>query len=509
MKELSITPREYQLTILKTCIEKDCLVILPTGTGKTLIAIMLAVEQFEKFPLEKILILAPTRPLVEQHFNSFKKNLPWDCNMQIFTGKIQAEKRKKIWQEAEFIFSTPQCISNDLKKNLYSLDDVSLLVFDECHRCLKNYAYNFISQKYKSQALHKKILGLTASPGANREKIKKVCENLGVQEVEARTRDSPDVRPYLQELEFEKIEVNFPAEFEEIRCLLREIYDKKIQELKNRKILFINPTKTILLEIQKKLFKAINLNKEPNLMRAVSICAQAIKIQHALELLETQTLESFILYIRALFEQAGQKKSKAVLQIVQDARFLKAYTLASTINFEHPKLIRLEEIIKEQFLKNPESKILVFSQFRDTVKKITDTLNKIPGIKSRIFVGQAKKISQGNETGLNQAEQKEIIQDFSSGKINILVATSIAEEGLDIPEVSEVIFYEPVPSAIRSIQRRGRTARMSPGSLKILITKNTRDESYHYASRAREKQINKAINEIKEGFKNKKQEKLF
>ena len=105
MDELKTNPREYQNTIFETCKEKDCLVVLPTGTGKTLIAIMLTIERFKKFPLEKILILAPTRPLIEQHLESFKKNLPEDwADMQLFTGRTPSAKRKEIWQTAEFIF---------------------------------------------------------------------------------------------------------------------------------------------------------------------------------------------------------------------------------------------------------------------------------------------------------------------------------------------------------------------------------------------------------------------
>jgi len=185
---------------------------LPTGTGKTLIAIMLSIQRFEKYPLQKILIIAPTKPLIEQHFESFKKNIPEDwADMQLFTGKTSAEKRKKIWETAEFIFSTPQCISNDIKKELYKLSDVSLLVIDECHRCLKNYAYNAIAQRYKMQATNPRILGLTASPGGDKQTIQEVCKNIGASAIEIRTRDSPDVKPYIQDIEIEKIEVDLPS----------------------------------------------------------------------------------------------------------------------------------------------------------------------------------------------------------------------------------------------------------------------------------------------------------
>ena len=107
---------------------------------------------------------------------------------------------------------------------------------------------------------------------------------------------------------------------------------------------------------------------------------------------------------------------------------------------------------------------------------------------------------------MSQKEQKAIIDKFKADELNILIATSIGEEGLDIPEVNAVIFYEPVPSAIRKIQRTGRTARLAPGKLFILITKDTRDEINHYASSARERKMYKTIetvkNELKDAKKN-------
>lgn len=514
MNEVKIKPRDYQKSILETCKEENCLVVLPTGTGKTLIAIMLAVERFKKFPLEKILILAPTRPLVEQHLESFKKNLPEDwADMQLFTGKTPAKEREKIWQTAEFIFSTPQCISNDLKNNLYDLSSVSLLIEDECHRCLKNYSYNYLAQKYQEDSTNQKILGLTASPGSDKETIKKVCENLGINAVEIRTRESEDVKPYLQELEFDKIPVDFPSAFEDIRQLLKDIYEDKVSELRSRKLIQTYANKFTLLETQRKLFRAISSGRRSgNMMLGVSTCAQAIKIQHALELLETQTMSSFVSYMKELYKQASEKKSKGVQKLVNDPRFGKAYTLATTTDFEHPKLDRLHDIVDTKIKDEPKSKIIIFAQFRDTVKKIANTLNTIEGIKAETFVGQSKKThTDGKTTGLNQKEQKEVIGKFSSGKINVLVATSIAEEGLDIPEVNEVIFYEPVPSAIRTIQRAGRTARLAKGSLKILMTKDTRDMGYHYAANAKEKRMHKAIEEIKNdmGSIDSSQKKLF
>ena len=510
MKELSITPREYQQTIYETTKEKNTLVVLPTGTGKTLIAIMLSVERFKKYPLQKILILAPTKPLIEQHLISFQEKLPenW-ADMQLFTGKTNAEKRKKLWQTAEFIFSTPQCIANDIDKKLYDLTDVSLLVVDEAHRCLKNYAYNRVAKKYKQQAKNSKILALTASPGGNKETITTICDNLSIEAVELRTRFSKDVKPYLQELEFEKIEVDYPPELIEINLLLKNLYNDKIQELKNRKIIFSDLNKVTLLKLQAKLMTELRTSKDGNKMQAVSCTAQALKISHAIELIETQTINSFLEYMRDLYKQSAEKKSRGVQKLTSDPKYTKAYTLATLLKNEHPKIQELTKQIKLQIEKNPESKIIIFAQFRETVRKIQETLNQIPKINASIFVGQAQRQnSRGQKTGLKQKEQKEMIEDFSSGKINVLVATSIAEEGLDIPEVSMVIFYEPIPSAIRKIQRSGRTARLSPGRLMILITKNTRDEINHYASYHKERRMYKAIEDIKKIFSRPKTKKI-
>jgi hypothetical protein len=110
----NIQPRKYQEEIFSTCKEKNCLVVLPTGIGKTLIALMLAIDRLSRFPQEKILFLAPTRPLAEQHLKYFKSHLPELFSTQeLFTGKTPAESRKKLWQNAEIIFSTPQCVDGE------------------------------------------------------------------------------------------------------------------------------------------------------------------------------------------------------------------------------------------------------------------------------------------------------------------------------------------------------------------------------------------------------------
>jgi ERCC4-related helicase len=512
-----ITPRKYQEEIYKTCIEKNCLVVLPTGLGKTLIALMITITRMQQFPGEKVVFLAPTKPLAEQHINSFKKYLPeLFAEMDLFTGAINAEKRKKIWQNADIIFSTPQCVANDLKKGLYNLNDVCLLIEDEAHRCVKNYDYNLVAQKYRYQAENQRIVGLTASPGHDTRKIKQICKNLAIEEVELRSRESDDVKEYLQTLEFEKVMVDFPKELQDTKYILMQLFDEYVDELRMRKVLFGPATKTGLIMLQKKIMGRLSKGmKDFNYMLGASACAQAIKIQHALELLETQTIGGFHLYLKNLFDQAAKQKSKGVVKLVKKPEFNLIFSQSNALiakNIEHPKVNKLKEIIEKEQANNEKIKIIVFTQFRDTASIIAKNLNQIENIKADVFVGQAKK----NGLGMNQKAQKQMIADFSEGKINVLCATSIAEEGLDIPEVNAVIFYEPIPSAIRSIQRAGRTARLKEGKLIILITRGTRDETFFYVSRAREKGMHSAIESIKKDLskgnlykKTEKQKSLF
>jgi ERCC4-related helicase len=262
--------------------------------------------------------------------------------------------------------------------------------------------------------------------------------------------------------------------------------------------------------LQRKLINQISRGyKNYSSYRAVSDCSMAIKIAHAIELLETQTLQGTHSYLKEIYNQAEKKQSKGVEKLANKQVFNTAFAIIHKLNLqgeEHPKIKEIIKIIKKEISEKKNSKIIIFAQYRETAKVIVENLNKLKDIKSKMFIGQAKK----KDMGLSQKEQKNIIDEFKDKKINVIVSTSIGEEGLDIPEVDTVIFYEPTSSAIRSIQRRGRTARLEKGKLIILITKNTKDQTSHYASRSREKRMTKSIETIKKELKNKeKQKKLI
>jgi len=180
---------------------------------------------------------------------------------------------------------------------------------------------------------------------------------------------------------------------------------------------------------------------------AISVLAEIMKVSHGLELLETQGVISTYKYMERLNSDASTTKTKAVKNIVKDLNFRSALVKIANLHenkVEHPKLIELQKIIEKEIKENPDKKIIVFNQYRDNAVDIVEKLNAISNVKATIFVGQMKK----GETGLSQKEQKAILGKFREGIFNVLVATSIAEQGLDIPEVDTVIFYEPINKEI-------------------------------------------------------------
>jgi Fanconi anemia group M protein len=496
------TPRLYQETILSTCIQRNTLVVLPTGMGKTAISFLLTIHRLRQYPNSRILILSPTRPLCQQHVDSFKKHLEIDENkIVLFTGFIKPEKRKELWNNATIIVSTPQSIENDIISGRIPLEDVSLTVFDEAHRAIGDYAYVFVAKQYYKKARFPRILGLTASPGSDLEKIQDVCKNLYIEDIEVRTEDDPDVKPYIQEVKIQWIKVDLPKIYVEIQKYLKDFLKERMEKLKRWGILqranlaVVNKKDLLMLQAQLR-GRVASGEKDFVLWNAISLMAEIMKIQHALELLETQGVNSLFLYFEKLQNEARTTNVKAVKNLVKDLNFRSA--LIKTIHlyesgFQHPKLIELLKLVEREIKNNPDIKIIVFNQYRDNAFEIVEDLNKINGIKAQLFVGQAIK----GQTGLSQKKQKEILDKFKEGEFNILVATSVGEEGLDIMKVDLVIFYEPIPSAIRHIQRRGRTGRSEKGRVIILMAKNTRDEGYRWSAHHKEKRMYKHLENLR------------
>ncbi len=493
-------PRLYQQTILATAVRKNTMVVLPTGLGKTFIFLMLAALRLKQFPKSKVLMLAPTKPLAQQHLETAKKNLELDTSqLCLLTGEIPPVKREALWQTSRLIFSTPQTIENDIISNRIQLSHTSLVCFDECHRAVGEYSYVYIAKQYITKAKYPRILGLTASPGSDIEKISEVAKNLYIEDIEVRTYKDPDVKPYIKEIKIRIVEVELPERFKLVKSYLEKCYKKKLEKaasILSSKHMKTNISKKQLLELLNELHRQYQNSGNKLLLKPISLTAEALKIHHALELLETQGSFALHQYLTKLQEQAKTSRVKAVKNLVADEDFKAALYLTEQLvedGLEHPKINSLIELVANELSKNPNSKIIVFNQYRDSAKRLEASLAKLTNAKPKLFVGQAKKLG----TGMSQKKQKEILDAFREGKFNVLISTSIGEEGLDIPKVDLVVFYEPVPSAIRSIQRRGRTGRQKQGRVVVLVTKFTRDMAYKWSSYHKERRMYRLLKDIK------------
>lgn len=502
--EGTIDHRLYQKNIADAARHKNTLVILPTALGKTMIAALVCADMLYKYRDKRVLMMAPTRPLVSQHLKSFSTVLKiTEEQVAMVTGKTAPEARRAVWdrRDVRLVFATPEVVRNDLEEGRLNLKDFILLVFDEAHRSVKDYAYTSIAREYVGQSMHPVILAMTASPGAKRERIQEVCNNLYIEHVEYRSEEDGDVKPYVNPIDVTWEWFDLPEEYRYIASVLRSMLDERLKWLVQRGLLGKKKDarwvfKRDLIEAGEALRYRLELTMEEQrgpIYVAIMNQSAALTLMYCLELIESQGSHS----LKAFFERIEVEGGKAHAALLKDPKVMEIRALVEKAPVEHPKIRRIVELVKEYDVapssgaKN-HGRVLVFTQYRDTARHIVDVLSS-SGIRASRFVGQAKR--QGDE-GMKQDEQAAVLESFRNGEFSVLVATSIAEEGLDIPEVDLVVFYEPIPSEIRYIQRRGRTGRKAAGSVVILAANDTIDTRHLYASKRRVERMKESLSSI-------------
>jgi ERCC4-related helicase len=499
IKPDTIESREYQLSIAMQALDANTMVILPTGLGKTAVALLVAASRLYNEG-GRVLMLAPTKPLVEQHLRFFERYLlakspsgPGVSPFVMFTGEAPPDERTEEWNRATVILATPQVIKNDIIAGRYSLKDVTLLIVDECHRATGNYAYVFLAQRYLATADKPLLLAMTASPGGMQEKVQEVCTNLGISRIENRTENDPDVRPYVYERDIEFVSIDLPPDLKRAITIIEALIDERLALLSSlhftvpkREKLTMKTLNEINAQIQQRI-----ANRDPAAYSAASVYAACMKLRHAITLAESQGSEVLKGYLAKLVaEGTGPGGSKASQALGKDPSFRELFeqSLAWTKEL-HPKPELTMNLVHEQLDAHPDSRIIIFATYRDTVQLLVDYLMK-NGIACERFVGQAAKDA---EKGLSQKKQIAALTRFRKGEFKVLIATSVGEEGLDVPSTDLVIFYEAVPSEIRSIQRKGRTGRSAAGRVVVLVTKGTSDEVFRHVSQAKETMMHKSM----------------
>ena len=490
-----IERRLYQVQLASTARDGHTLVCLPTGLGKTTVSLLVTAHRLHEVG-GTVLFLAPTKPLVQQHAEFYREALSIpDEEIVVFTGEIRPEDRADAWGDARIVIATPQVVENDLVGSRISLADVTHLTFDECHRASGDYAYVYIAERYHEDAENPLVTGMSASPGGDKEAILEVCQNLGLSEVEVMTEDDADVDEYTHDTSVEWERIELPEEILQIRDALNEVIKDRLQKLKSLGV--TNTTQPDVSQKQLnrmrgKLQELMNADKSEG-YKGMSTHAEVMKLRRAVELVETQSVES----VRRYFERQrnaarSSGASKASQRLVSEPKVREAMRLAESFDGTHPKFSRARILLAQTLGIEEGERVIVFTESRDTAEALTEFLSASFDV--RRFVGQGDKESS---EGMTQKEQQETLDDFRNGEFEVLVSTSVAEEGLDVPEVDLVLFFEPVPTAIRSIQRKGRTGRQAEGRVVVLLAEDTRDEAYFWISRRREKEMESELRELK------------
>ena len=488
----SVQARAYQLEAVDEALAGSMLLVLPTAAGKTAVSWMLIAEILHRNQ-GWVLFIAPTSALVDQHLKDLKKVIK-NVEAISITGSNIPKKREEMWKTSKIIVATPQVVRNDVLNDILSLEECSLLILDEVHHSTGKHAMVQSAEMFNSSSKNGLILGATASPGSNSMIVNEICGRLKIERIHIRKADEPMLKKYLSSLEIQEIIVNVP---EKIKTLVTplELWINSIVYRERRLGRYVRtgpPSFGGLKEAMNRAQHSIKLGDVRG-YASVSNIATAMTLNHLINHLLTQGITA----AREFLETSSEMKnnpSKSIQNFHKDRRIIELRRSLTDMEEIHNKVGTVRRLVRHRLRRDPDSKVIVFASFRNTVESLEKALFDLRGVKSIQMIGQSER---SGKKGLKPREQIEVLDKFRKGDYNVLVATSVAEEGLDIPSADLVIFYEPVASEIRTIQRRGRTGRHREGEVMVLIAEGTRDENMRKAAQKKEENMYRSVQRVR------------
>ncbi len=472
VKTDSLEERRYQVELAEICRENNMLAILPTGLGKTAIALLSIADFLSRDPGCQCLVMAPTRVLVHQHHSFLAKHLDLKPGeIGVLTGEDTISERQDVWSK-RLVCATPQVTLSDIQRKRCDLGLFSLIVFDEVHRAIGDHAYTTIASLYNELRRDGRVLGMTASLPSDRNKVEEIVSKLKITKIEIRDESSEDVKPYVFKTNAEWIELELSPVLKTIQRLMKDALEYRLKLIEDASLLKRNRFGSITLKDLLRLRMKVDQVQSSQLRNALF---SSIRILHGLNLVETQSLSAYKSFMDRLI---ARKRGYGMSELLSDPRVKEAYEKARgalLVGEEHPKIAEVLKL-SEQVKKGERA--IIFASYRDTVDQIySELINH--GFKAGYLIGKS------GQSGQSQKRQIQSLEDLREGVYDFLVATQVGEEGLDVAECNVVIFYDNVPSAVRFVQRRGRTGRKAEGRVFVLITKGTKDEAYYWLSRRR------------------------
>lgn len=521
--------REYQLNISRSCLFTNVLVCLPTGLGKTFIASVVIYNFYRWFPRSKIIFMvnflllsftqyvsivnfyfqAPSRPLVNQQIDACYNvvGIPSSETIEL-TGKCAKEKRMEYWSSKRVFFVTPQVMQNDIKDPSFPINSIKLIVVDEAHKAKGKFAYCEVIEKIHEVNKKFRVLALSATPGKQDDVIQ-IIRNLLISKIEVRTENSIDVMKYTFSKIIDIVSVPLGSDLKSIRDRYDQIVHPYLRKLIDFKVISGSNFSKGWLIIQHNKFRQQSHPQKAEITKIFSCC---ISLLYSLELLERHGIQIFLKSfndddnVTKMKYFVAQDKDLKEFLIALNKKYKDSNPFALNVHslpngeipsigdkklvFGHPKFDILKSKISEYF-NNGGTKAIVFCEFRDTVAMVFIQLLQLrPVVQPRMLIGQGGAVSQ--------KDQLTTMKDFRANKVNVLVTTSVCEEGIDVGEVDLVLCFDiSSKNPTRFVQRIGRTGRRRKGKVIILASEGKELQVVGNVVGSKEK-LNKSILNNKE-----------
>ncbi|XP_060171899.1 dicer-like protein 4 isoform X2 [Lycium barbarum] len=465
--------RKYQMDLCRRALKENVVVYLGTGCGKTHIAVLLIYEmgQLIRKPQKSICVfLAPTVALVEQQAKVIEDSI--DFKVGTYCGKSKHLKSHQDWEkemeEYEVLVMTPQVLLHNLSHCYIRIEFISLLIFDECHyaQVESDHPYAEIMKIfYRPDAVKvPRIFGMTASPvsgkGATIEGLEtllrsKVCSVEDKDELEQFVA-SPKVNVYY---------------YGRGSSCLAEAYSQKLEEIKHQcvKELHKKPVDSTLMNT-KKMLKRLHGHlifslEHLGVLGALQASCILLKGDHheRHQMVEAEVnasddslCDKYLRQVDTVFTSGcakdGMNPDLAVVEVMKEPYFSK-------------KLLRLIGILSN-FGVQPDMKCIIFVNRIVTARSLSYMLQRL-----KVLSSWKCGFLVGVHSGLKSMSRKNtsnILNKFRSGELNLLVATKVGEEGLDIQTCCLVIRFDLPETVASFIQSRGR-ARMPKSEYAFLV----------------------------------------
>ena len=493
LSEGLVEARAYQLEAVDEALTTSMLLVMPTAAGKTAV-IWMAIANKLSEENGRVILIAPTVGLVDQHLRSIREVLSLEEEAVSITGQIPPSSRVGLWDSSRLIIATPKVVVNDVKNDVLKLSEFSLLVIDEAHHCTGEHAMAMVCDYYIASNSSPHILGATASPGHRPDTVREICTRTGASRIHIRNSDEEMLKGYLSELEIREVSVRVPEEMKELAQPF-VIWQQGIVDRQRRLGRYILPGMISFAGLSSAMDRSRSAigRGEVSGYQSVSQIAIAMRLHHLINCLLSQGVSASREYLDRL-ENGDDSSKKTVRDFLRDPRVRDLSDKLEGMVEIHSKIGAVRRMIRERLRRDQSSRVIVFANYRDTIASLESSLEDLDSVKAVRFVGQS---ARGGRRGLSPKDQVSVLDEFRNGGANVLLATSIGEEGLDIPSADLVIFYEPVSSEIRTIQRRGRTGRRRLGEVIVLIAEGTRDEGAKAAAVRREENMQRAVHRVR------------